>query len=74
MFHIVFSADENYIKYLAVLLVNIIQNTDKSKTFTDFIDNKSMVYNATMNQNFSNNISGGGYFTAYLFYMEINFY
>lgn len=60
MFHIVFSADENYIKYLAVLLVNIIQNTDKSKTFTDFIDNKSMAYNATMNQNFSNNISGGG--------------
>lgn len=37
MFHIVFNADENYIKYLSVLLVNIIQNTDKTKIFRDYI-------------------------------------
>ncbi len=36
MFHIVFNADENYIKYLSVLLVNIIQNTDKTKIFRDY--------------------------------------
>ena len=34
MFHIVFNADENYIKYLSVLLVNIIQNIFSDYNFT----------------------------------------
>lgn len=33
MFHIVFSADENYIPYTAVLIASIVQNTDTSKSF-----------------------------------------
>ncbi|MCV3464387.1 glycosyltransferase family 8 protein [Campylobacter lari] len=39
MFHIVFSADENYIKYTAVLITSIILNTDKNKKFKDFNEN-----------------------------------
>ncbi|WP_301194328.1 hypothetical protein [Helicobacter japonicus] len=37
MFHIVFSADENYIKYLSVLLTSIIKYTDRSKTFENYL-------------------------------------
>ena len=33
MFHIVFSADENYIKYTATLMTSIVKNTDTSKGF-----------------------------------------
>lgn len=33
MFHIIFSADENYIPYTAVLITSIIQNTDTKKSF-----------------------------------------
>lgn len=33
MFHIVFSADENYIPYTAVLIASIVQNTDTVKSF-----------------------------------------
>ena len=37
MFHIVFSADENYIKYLSVLLTSIIKYTDTNKTFENYV-------------------------------------
>lgn len=40
MFHIVLSADENYIKFAAVLINSIIKNTDTSKKFKDFCDKK----------------------------------
>ncbi|WP_086240550.1 glycosyltransferase family 8 protein [Campylobacter devanensis] len=36
MFHIVFSADENYIKYTAVLINSIIKNTNLNLRFKDF--------------------------------------
>ena len=36
MFHIVFSADENYIKYTAVLINSIIKNTNLNLNFKDF--------------------------------------
>lgn len=38
MFHIVFNADENYIKYTAVLMASIVKSTDTSKSFKDFFD------------------------------------
>ncbi|RDU65689.1 hypothetical protein CQA53_05865, partial [Helicobacter didelphidarum] len=36
MFHIVFNADDNYIKYTATLINSIIINVDTSKSFADF--------------------------------------
>ena len=36
MFHIIFSADENYIKYTAVLINSIIKNTNLNIHFKDF--------------------------------------
>ena len=42
MFHIVFSADENYIKYTAVLITSIVFNTDKNKKFKDFDKNSNI--------------------------------
>ena len=36
MFNVVFNADENYIKYTAVLITSIIKNTDTNKIFKDF--------------------------------------
>lgn len=36
MFHVVFNADEKYIKYTAVLITSIIKNIDSSKSFEDF--------------------------------------
>ena len=38
MFHIVFNADENYIKYSAVLINSIVKSVDKRKSFKDFFD------------------------------------
>ncbi|HEC1775557.1 TPA: glycosyltransferase family 8 protein, partial [Campylobacter lari] len=35
MYHIIFSADENYIKYTAVLITSIIKNTDKNKFYQE---------------------------------------
>lgn len=51
MFHIVFNADENYVKYNAVLITSIIHNTDTTRKFTDFIannanDSKKMMQNS----------------------------
>ncbi len=37
MFHIVFSGDENYLKYTAVCITSIVRNTDTSKVFADFL-------------------------------------
>ncbi|WP_170999486.1 hypothetical protein [Campylobacter sp. MIT 12-5580] len=42
MFHIVFNADENYIKYCAVLMTSIVKNTDTSKNFKDFFDEEAL--------------------------------
>ena len=39
MFYICFAADENYIKYTAVLITSIVKATDTSKSFKDFFDN-----------------------------------
>ena len=41
MFHIVLSADENYMKYAAVLATSIIKHTDTNKNFK----NISIFYN-----------------------------
>ena len=38
MFHICFAADENYIKYTAVLIASIVKSTDTSREFKDFFD------------------------------------
>lgn len=40
MFHIVFCADDNYVKYTAVLITSIIKNTDLTKSFKDFCEKK----------------------------------
>lgn len=40
MFHIIFSADENYIKYTAVLITSIVKNTDSKRSFKDFCNTK----------------------------------
>ena len=37
MFHIVFNADENYMKYVAVLMTNIVHYTDPMKSYADFV-------------------------------------
>ncbi|MBZ7932577.1 glycosyltransferase family 8 protein [Campylobacter sp. RM10543] len=42
MYHLVFSADENYIKYTSVLITSIILNTDKNKKFQDFDKNSNV--------------------------------
>lgn len=46
MFHIVSCCDENYIKYLSVLLTSIVKNTDTSKCLIDYIgeNRKSYVF------------------------------
>ncbi|WP_251981721.1 glycosyltransferase [Campylobacter jejuni] len=36
MFHIVLNANENYIKYAAVLMTSIIQKTDLNKSMSEF--------------------------------------
>ena len=41
MFHICFNADENYIKYTAVLITSIVKSTDTSREFKDFFDGGS---------------------------------
>lgn len=38
MFHIFFSADEKYIKYLASLLNSIVSSTIRGCSFRDYID------------------------------------
>ena len=43
MFHIVFNTDENYIKYLAVLITSIIKNTDTTKNLYDISKNNTTV-------------------------------
>ena len=47
MFHICFAADENYIKYTAVLITSIVKATDTSRNFKDFFDTKADSKNAT---------------------------
>lgn len=46
MFHICFVANENYIKYTAVLITSIIKSTDTSKKFKDFFETNSHAQNA----------------------------
>lgn len=38
MFHIVFNADENYIKFSAVLITSIVKNTNLSKSFKELCE------------------------------------
>ena len=49
MFHVVFNANEAYIKYVAVLITSIIQNTDTKKTFQDFLNDKKDGYKKRRN-------------------------
>lgn len=42
MFHIVFSADENYIPYTAVLMTSIVQNTNTKATFEEICLTKTL--------------------------------
>ncbi len=46
MFHICFAADENYIKYTAVLITSIVKSTDTSRKFKDFFETKADSKNA----------------------------
>lgn len=46
MFHICFAANENYIKYTAVLITSIIKSTDTSKKFRDFFETNTHIQNA----------------------------
>ena len=56
MFHIVLNADRNYMKYIAVLLTNIIYYTDTHKKYADFLeDNKQIDFKQG-----SEKVSGGG--------------
>ena len=56
MFHIVLNADRNYMKYVAVLLTNIIYYTDTHKKYADFLeDNKQIDF-----EQGSEKVSGGG--------------
>lgn len=48
MFHIVFSADENYIPYTAVLIASIVQNTDTSKSFERLCESSHRGDNSAM--------------------------
>lgn len=48
MFHIVFSADENYIPYTAVLIASIVQNTDTSKGFERLCQSSNMGDNSAI--------------------------
>ena len=48
MFHIVFSADENYIKYLSVLLTSIIKYTDRSKRLENYVNGDGSYKQMTM--------------------------
>ena len=36
MFHVFFSADENYIKYLAPLINSIVNATKRERSFVDY--------------------------------------
>ncbi len=36
MFHVVMCADENYMKYAAVLITSIVKSTDTTKRFNEF--------------------------------------
>lgn len=51
MFHIVFSADENYIKYTAVLINSIIKNTNINLSFKDICKNSG--FDAPKDSSFS---------------------
>ncbi|MBX7490428.1 glycosyltransferase family 8 protein [Helicobacter turcicus] len=51
MFHILFSADENYIKYTAVLITSIIHNTNTKLNFKDFCQKEG--FQAPNNSSFS---------------------
>lgn len=60
MFHIVFNADQNYMKYVAVLITNIIHYTDTSKKYVDFAFHSTESKNKTQDSNISMQINGGG--------------
>ena len=50
MFHICFAADENYIKYTAVLITSIVKSTDTSRKFKDFFSQNSAAQTPTHSQ------------------------
>ena len=51
MFHIIFSSDENYIKYTAVLINSIIKNTNINLSFKDICKNSG--FDAPKDSSFS---------------------
>ena len=54
MFHICFAADENYIKYTAVLITSIIKSTDTSRKFKDFFAQNSAAQSVAGGGDFEN--------------------
>lgn len=42
MFHIVFNANDNYVKYLSVLITSIVKNTDSKKKFQAFFEDENL--------------------------------
>lgn len=60
MFHIVFNADQNYMKYVAVLITNITHYTDTSKKYVDFAFHSTESKNKNQDSNISMQINGGG--------------
>lgn len=61
MYHIVFNCDDNYVKYTAVLIANIIDMTNKdcvvSKGFNGVIlrEHNPLLQNTFINQNIESN-------------------
>ncbi|MCI7411043.1 hypothetical protein [Helicobacter bilis] len=61
MFHIVFNADQNYMKYVAVLITNIIHYTDTSKKYADFaFHSTESKINPRFQHIYANKWGGGG--------------
>ncbi|ARR01330.1 glycosyltransferase family 8 protein [Campylobacter porcelli] len=74
MFHIIFSADENYIKYTAVLINSIIKNTNLNLSFKDICQNggfhapKDSSFSSYTNLNF-NDLSQEERAEGYIFHI-----
>ncbi|KAA6233739.1 glycosyltransferase family 8 protein [Campylobacter sp. LR264d] len=78
MMNIFFNADENYIKYLAVLITSIVKNTDSKKSFKEFCEkpafkaNKDSFLSSYENVNFEI-LSDEDKKEGYIFHILTNF-
>ena len=77
MFHIVLSADENYIKFAAVLINSIVKNTNTNKKFKDFCDKKGFKAESNILKDYENinfeNLSQDEKSEGYVFHILSNF-